>query len=382
MKILMLNYEFPPIGGGAANANRYILAEYTGISDLRIDVLTSAPEPGFYESLFSDNITVYRVGLHKKDLHYWRKSEVIEWLIKAKSYYRKLLNNENYDLAHAFSGFPSGYLCYKTKKRLPYVISLRGSDVPGQNQRLQLEYRLLSPLFRRIWANASEIVACSEGLKQRALQFFPGLMISTIPNGVDLERFQPGTEEKPAKPVRLITVGRLSSTKRVELLIHTVKLLKDKGLEVRLKVVGGGALEKHLRQMALREGLKNSVEFMGRVDRNIMPGLYQQSDIYISATMQEGMSNAMLEAMSSGLPIVTTNCEGLEELINENGIIVQQQTAESIAQGIQNLAENQRKFDTMRVAARKQAEKFSWEKIAQDYLLLYGKYNSGKFEKT
>jgi len=164
MKILMLNYEFPPIGGGAANAHRCLLQQYAGSSDLKVDVLTSAPRPGFFKETFADNITIYKVGLHKKELHFWRKTEVIEWLFKAKFHYRKLLRENDYDLAHAFFGFPTGWLCYRTANKLPYIISLRGSDVPGEHARLKLDYKILGPVFGAIWRQADVLVACSQGL--------------------------------------------------------------------------------------------------------------------------------------------------------------------------------------------------------------------------
>ncbi len=60
----------------------------------------------------------------------------------------------------------------------------------------------------------------------------------------------------------------------------------------------------------------------GRVGTDKMPDVYRQNNIFVSASMQEGMSNAMLEAMASGLPIITTRCEGVDELISDNGIVV------------------------------------------------------------
>ncbi|MBL7188840.1 MAG: glycosyltransferase, partial [Phycisphaerae bacterium] len=158
MKILMLNYEFPPIGGGAANAHLCLLRQYADNSDLRVDVLTSAPRPGVVIEQFSENITIHKVGIHKKHLHFWRKIEVIEWLVRAKSHYGRLLRENQYDLAHAFFGFPTGWLCYRTANKLPYIISLRGSDVPGEHARLQLEYKILAPVFRGIWRNAAALV--------------------------------------------------------------------------------------------------------------------------------------------------------------------------------------------------------------------------------
>ena len=95
MRILMLNYEFPPIGGGAGNAHLALLKEYALLPDLKVDVLTSAPKPGLITEKFSENITIYKVGIHKKDLHYWRKKEVIEWLFKVKYYYRRMITEKD-----------------------------------------------------------------------------------------------------------------------------------------------------------------------------------------------------------------------------------------------------------------------------------------------
>ena len=211
-------------------------------------MLTSAPKSGIVRENFSENITIHKVGIHKKHLHFWRRIEVIEWLIKAGFYYRRLLQKNDYDLAHAFFGFPTGWLCYRNAGKLPYIISLRGSDVPGQHARLQLDYKILAPAFRAIWKKASGLVACSEGLKERALLFMPSVPIDVIPNGVELDRFFPAeTAEKP-KVLRLLTVGRLSVTKRIEMLIDAVEILHRTASKIRLTVVGGGKIEQQLRK--------------------------------------------------------------------------------------------------------------------------------------
>jgi glycosyltransferase involved in cell wall biosynthesis len=380
MKILMLNYEFPPIGGGAGHAHLRLLREYVNVTGLKVDVLTSAPKPGFSKEQFSENITIYKVGLHKKDLHYWRRIEVIEWLIKAGFHYKKLLKNNSYDLAHAFFGFPTGWLCYRAANKLTYMVSLRGSDVPGKHARLKLDYKVVTPIFKAIWTKAVCLVACSEGLKNRASRFLPSAAIKVIPNGVELDRFHPSkiserqniiSAEK--KTFRLLTVGRLSVTKRVELLIAAVKILRVQGHDIHFTIIGGGLIEQQLRKTAIETGLSDIIELTGRVEAEKMPQLYRQHDIFISASMQEGMSNAMLEAMASGLPIITTRCEGVEELIEDNGFVVESPEAESIAQAIKELLENQEAYERMSIAARRRAEKFSWSSVAHQYLQLYDK---------
>ncbi|MHC4226051.1 MAG: glycosyltransferase family 4 protein [Planctomycetota bacterium] len=367
----MLNYEFPPIGGGAANAHLCLLRQYAGNDDLRVDVLTSAPKPGFVAEKFAGNITVYRVGIHKKHLHFWRKIEVIEWLVRAKSHYRRLLRETDYDLVHAFFGFPTGWLCYRTAGKLPYIISLRGSDVPGKHARLQLEYKILGPVFSAIWRKATALVACSEGLKNRALRFLPSVSIDVISNGVDPERFCPAQTSERPDTLRLLTVGRLSVTKRVEMLIDAVEILYNEGCKLHFTIVGGGQMEQQLREIVSGKGLGDVIDIAGRIEAENMPQVYRENDIFISATMQEGMSNAMLEAMASGLPIVTTRCEGVQELIADNGVIVERTNAEEIARAIRSLADNPQARREMAVAARSRAEQYTWSRIAEEYLTLY-----------
>jgi glycosyltransferase involved in cell wall biosynthesis len=371
MKIMMLNYEFPPIGGGAGKAHLAILKQYAGKSNLQVDVLASAPKPGFVVQKLSDNITIYTVGVHKKNLHYWRKIEVVEWVARATPPYRRLLKENRYDLVHAFFGLPTGWLCYRTANRLPYIISLRGSDVPGGHARLQFEYKLLGPLLKRIWADASVLVACSEGLKNRALRFLPSANIDIIPNGIDLDKFHPASSRELSGELKLLTVGRLSVTKRFEMLVEAVEILSKQGKNVRLTISGGGGLLDELENLVEQKKLADIINLTGRIESEKMPDVYGAHDMFVSASMQEGMSNAMLEAMASGLPIITTKCEGVEELISGNGVVVGTDSAEALAEAINNLAENKQAYNAMCALARRRAESFGWDKVADGYVKLY-----------
>ena len=373
IRLLMLNFEFPPIGGGAANAHYYLLKEFAENKDLTIDVLTSAPNPGFFEEVFSENIRIYKVGLHKKNLHYWRKIEVVEWLLKAGFYYRKMLRRDKYDLVHAFFGFPTGWLCYRTADKLPYIISLRGSDVPGYNIRLGLDYKLTAGLFRRIWSSAATVVANSIGLRNLALEFVPSLDIAIIPNGIDTEKFHPAEIQHPGKPMKLLTVSRLIERKRIDLLIKAVSMAKNAGLDVCLNIAGEGNLGGELRKLSQELNVSESIFFLGRIPSEKMPQIYRENDVFVMSSAHEGMSNAMLEAMASGLPVITTQCEGVEELITDNGIVTERADAESFAEALKTLAQNDKSYKKMCTASRTQAEKLGWNTVARQYLDCYNK---------
>jgi glycosyltransferase involved in cell wall biosynthesis len=380
LKILMINYEFPPIGGGAANAHLCILKEYAKMPELEVDVLTSAPRPGFFKEKFAETIALYKVGLHKKKLHYWRKKEIIEWLINAGSPYRRLLGENNYDLVHSFSAFPSGYFCYKSSGRLPCIISLRGSDVPGYNVRLGLDYKLLRGLFRKIWLSASAVVTNSEGLKKLALDFMPELEILVITNGVDTKCFWPTVDKTIGGRIKLLTVSRLISRKRVDLLIEATAVLRSMGLDAVLSVAGQGDLMESLKALAERLGISDAVKFLGRVRPEKMPRLYRDNDIFVMSSLHEGMSNAMLEAMASGLPIVTTECEGVQELIDGNGSVVHKDDSLSIAREIEKIARSESVYKQMSATATARAGEFTWKTVALQYRKLYEKITAAGLE--
>ena len=374
MKILMLNYEFPPIGGGAGKAHLNLVTQYTRTADLDIDILTASETPQYRQEQLGDNVHIHRIGIHKKNPHYWRKAEVLEWLFKAGSYYKKLTAENQYDLVHSFFAFPSGYLCLKTAGQIPYILSLRGSDVPGYNVRLKLDYVLLKRLFRKIWRHADAVIANSQGLAELAAKFQPDLDIGVICNGINTETFHPALEQQITSPVQLLTVCRLISRKRIHLLIEALKKIHQAGLDAELNIVGEGNLLNELQSLAGRLGVSEKVRFHGLVKHEQLPAVYQQNHIFVMSSEHEGMSNAMLEAMACGLPIVTTPCEGVEELVDAaNGVVVDKDGPEAIAQAICQRIQQPQEYEKMTHAARERAKEFSWASTASRYLDLYRK---------
>jgi glycosyltransferase involved in cell wall biosynthesis len=367
----MLNYEFPPIGGGAGKANLCILNEFAGRDDLCIDLLTS--KPGIQDEVeqFAPNIKIHKVAIRKRNLHYWRKSEVFQWLWRAGGVYKKLIKASDYGLVHSFFAFPSGWLCYRSRDRLPYILSLRGSDVPGYNERLGIDYVLLGGLFKRIWSGASAVIANSSGLARLANNFMPALDVGVIYNGIDTGRFYFRGERSPGERVRLLTVCRLIERKRIDILIRAVKKLVDAGVDVQLDVAGEGNLRERLARLGEDLGIGSRVCFLGRLEAEKMPDIYACSDIFVMSSEHEGMSNAMLEAMSAGLPVITTDCEGVSELVDDNGIVVNDMGAGAFARAVQNVIDDHQRYRGMSKSARVRAENFSWQAVAEKYLECY-----------
>ncbi|MCK4798084.1 MAG: glycosyltransferase family 4 protein [Spirochaetes bacterium] len=360
MKILLLNYEFPPIGGGAGNATHYILNEFSKNKNIEIDLVTSSVSD-FKIKEFSQKIYIHYLDIGKNgNLHFQTNKELLLYSWKAYKYSKQLIKKKEFDLIHAFFGIPCGYIAMKLK--LPYIVSLRGSDVPSYNKRFKIfDKFIFKRLNKKIWNNAKLVIANSQGLRELALQSSPAQDISVIYNGVNVDEFKQVKKNKINKKITLISTGRLIQRKGYEYLIRALKDLDD----IQLNLIGDGDIKSHLE--GLSKKLNVDVNFVGKKNHNEIKKYLQQADIFILPSLNEGMSNSALEAMACGLPIVVTDVGGSKELINHNGFIVQKASVDSIKCALNKYLSNKKLIIDHGLKSRKIAEKMSWKKAASDY---------------
>ncbi len=138
--------------------------------------------------------------------------------------------------------------------------------------------------------------------------------------------------------------------------------------------VGSGDLEAKLIQKVIRLKLSDNVIFTGAISHSALNSYYQKADVFALPSLNEGMSNSLLEAMSSGLAIVATDTGGTKELVDRgNGIIVQKNNSASIFQALETLYLNKDVLGKYKQQSRVKAEKMSWQVAAEKYLEIYKK---------
>lgn len=376
MNILMLNYEFPPIGGGAANANYYLFQEFANWDDLEIDLITSSPQ-GYLKKDFSDNITIYKHDVGKKRKDYWRMKEIAKWTCKAYKKSKRLINQNDYDLCHCWFGWPPGLIGYWFRKKLPYLVALRGSDIPGYNPRLNLLDKLLfTPLSRIVWKNAEDVTVNSKDSAEMAKKTLER-DYEIIYNGIDTDEFFP-SKETEGNGLKLLFVGRLIERKGVNYLLEALERVIEEisTPEIRLTIVGDGKIKDKLQNKTRRLGLKGNVKFLGSLPHKSLPSIYRKHDIFVLPSIQEALSNVVLEAIASGLAIITTNT-GAAEMIDGNGYVVERKNPDQIRKALTKYAENQDILNDHQNKSRKIAENLEWESFAEEYYDLYGKMIEG-----
>ena len=366
----MLNYEYPPLGGGASNATYYLLKEFSQIDDITIDLITSSATNEFEEEKLNDSIHIYKLPLSKKSLHYWTQREIISYSRQAYKYIKKLKKQGRYDLIHAFFGIPCGAIAYRFRKEIPYIVSLRGSDVPGFNERFSFQYIFLKPIIKRVWKSAVAVIANSQGLKELALETDRNAKIGVIYNGVNVEDFSPRNERENGDII-ILSVARLIKRKGIDDLIRAVPAIVKAHKNIKLIIIGEGNIENELKALAQKLKVSKYIDFLGYVPPNEISNYYSSSDIFVLPSKNEGMSNTVLEAMASGLPIVTTDTGGTQELIDENGIIIPSEEPDAISKAVLNLINNDKLRENMGMKSRKIAESMSWKNVAQNYFEMH-----------
>lgn len=375
MHILLLNYEFPPMGGGAGNATWNIARALIGLG-VRVDVLTSRFESEPYEEI-KDGVRIYRVRSFRKGIHDCGLRGALTYIFFALFKSRQLLKENRYDALHFFFSFPTGLLSLALNKKIPYIVSLRGSDVPGYDKYSKVTsylHRVLKPINLSIWRNAGRVIALSEGLKKIASLSAPELEMGVIHNGIDSNVFYPeGVARKRANnQIKLICVSRLLERKGIQYLLQALADIRKENIS--LEIVGEGSFEANLKAMTLELELTQRVHFAGYCPRQELYKLYNQSDIFVLPSLTESFGLVFAEAMACGLPIIGTRVGGIPEIVldNDNGILVPPHNVEALKEAILSLADDpalRKKIGRQNV--QRIRKKFSWKIIATEYLEEY-----------
>lgn len=168
----------------------------------------------------------------------------------------------------------------------------------------------------------------------------------------------------PLATLRLITVGRLEREKNVHSTIESLIHIREMFPDCQLDVVGGGSQLASLQELVVALGLSNCVFFHGRVNHQAVLDLLKPAHIFCFPTRSsEGFPKVVLEALASGVPVITTPVSVLPMLIGENqcGLILSEPSPRSIADAVQKIAEDQELFRNMSMRAVETAEKYSLE---------------------
>jgi len=368
MKILMLCYEFPPLGGGGSRVVHGLSKELARQGQ-QVDLVTMGFRglPGVEQF---NGLRVYRVSNLRIATYKCTVPEAACHLVLAVHKAKQLARRENYDVVHSHFILPDGLIAWLLNKQfhLDYVITAHGSDVPGYNpHRLKLAHKVVTPIWMRITQDAMQVVCPSRILQDLVIKHNGFARTVVIPYGFSATRFEiDGKRQK-----RILVVTRMLKRKGVQYLLEAVKGL---ALDHEIHIVGDGPYLPVLKRLANQT--KTYIKFWGWLD-NFSPELkqlFETSRIFVLTSEAENFPVALMEAMAAGLAIITTRDTGCAELVGETAILVRAKEVNELRDALLRLTSDNNLCLRLGAGARHRIkEQFSWDAVAKQYMNLYVK---------
>jgi len=287
----------------------------------------------------------------------------------AKTTNAKLLSYSYYGY-HAFAAYDRPGILFQVH---PHPASVRRllqqerAAHPECRASLEKEWELALPEedFQRLTKEtemAAHFICASSFTRKTLIENGRGAdLIDVVPYGIDLQRFRPAplAEQADSSDVfRLLFVGTINQRKGVKYLLETLRLLRSK----RVKLVMCGRVVDDLK---IFEPFRSQVEIRPSVSLPELLRAYQEADLFVFPSVVEGFAQVLLEALSCGLPILSTTHTAAPDLIDDgiHGFVVEPRRPELMAEKIEWLIQHRSQLREMKYAARERAEQFTWERF-------------------
>jgi len=366
LKILMLNHEFPPVGGGASPVTFELCRQLIRLGH-EVDVVTMrCGDLPAREKV--EGINVYRTFSLRKKPDICHTHEMASWLGGAAVQAGRLAQRQNYDIIHCHFIIPAGPAAWLVSRisKIPFVITCHGSDVPGFNpERFGWDHKLLSPAWHFLVHRTPLLISPSESLKRLILRSCPRAKVEVVPNGINLADYQTHNKQKS-----ILMCSRILPRKGFQYAIEAIRQLPS---DWQVNIIGDGPYLPELKRLAA--DCATPITFWGWLDQKNpqFKRLYETGSIFVFPSEAENFPVVLLEAMSAGMAIITSTAGGCPEVVGEAALLVAPRDPAAIREKLDNLINSSKLRRQLCAAALEQAKHFAWPTVAQKYLQCYRK---------
>jgi len=373
MKILMISPQFRPLVGGYERA-----AERLSIALV---------QKGHQVTIISERQKIgwpKRESFHKVNIYRWWCVYKPGWHIITSLFGLAIflfVKGRKFDVwhIHQYGMHAALVAAFGRALHRPVVLKLTSSSYMGIEASISKYH--CPKILKWLHLQYDAVIALTQETENEAKLFgFPTERINVLGNGVDIQEFRPRFIRNQKKKLGLderhifmISVGRLSEEKNIEMLLNawamSVPKINNKWM---LLIVGFGPLERYLENYSNQLGISGRVLFVGK-QTNVNEWL-GAADVFIQSSNREGLSNTMLEAMATGLPVIATQVSGTFELVQKtgSGIIVPIGDVKSLADAIIIMSGSEILRKQSRVYSRKVIrEKYSIDNVTLSHEILY-----------
>lgn len=311
------------------------------------------------------------------------------WLQKTKRAFRL---RKSVDVYHAH-GYLDALIGLIDRSK-PLVITYHGLPIQealaaGWLREGTLELHIYQAIERAVLRRADAVIVLNGRIRQWMLtqQKIDASKLFTIPNGVDISSFNPGSEnvqadaEGPERPPRrIVFVKRLNEQSGVTYLVQSMITIKERFPDAQLILVGDGPLREELERTVQANHLEGNVRFIGRVTNDSVPQYLRESDIYVLPSVPQGeaeetFSLSLIEAMACGKAVIATSIGGNKEILGnskEIGVLVPPKDPDAIAMEVIRLLNDPARIKRMGENARNFViSSLTWNKVAASTVEVY-----------
>jgi glycogen synthase len=377
----LINYEYPPFGGGAGNATQEIGRALTKMGHA-VTVLIGGKGDLYTDP---DGIRVVPVGSSRKYLSQASFKEMFSFFLLG-ALWALGGRGRDFDLTIVFFALPCGPIATLLNKRwhVPYIVSLRGGDVSGLVPEIEPLHRFLAPFRRWVGKNAKAVVANSPSLAELAEAADP-VSVTVIPNGVDTQYYRPSGNNIriTGAPLRLLLVGRFHRQKLIPETIQWLVQAKSQGIEFLVTIVGDGPERNAVKATIEEVDMTEFIFLKGWLGKDELIKQYQQADCYLNLSSYEGMPNTVLEAMACALPVIASDIPPHRRLVEHQvtGYLVDLDRPESLIDQLAELATDRRRGRVMGEAGRQAVlTSYCWKAVAKSYMALFVQRQKGTLD--
>jgi glycosyltransferase involved in cell wall biosynthesis len=366
MRVLVITYELPPVGGGGGQAALDVSRELVRRRH-EIHILTAHLE-GLPRRETLDGIHIIRVPSARR-LPYKADLLAMSGFVIA-GLWAGLLYTKKFppDIIHVHFAVPSGPVAWSISHytRIPYVLTAHLGDVPqGVPEKTDRWFRWIYPFTPPIWRDAAQVVAVSEYTRQLASRHYPVNPI-VVPNGVDLSLLIP-KQLQVGDPPQIIFIGRFVPQKNP---IQLVRMLSDlKNMDWKCTMVGDGPLYSKVRDEIKNSGLENRISLTGWVTPEEVIHYLTVSDILFMPSLSEGLPIVGVQSLAMALAIVASKVGGFIDIVEngKNGFIVEPGNTNGYLLALRELLSDRSLLNRFRQASREKAQEFDIKRVAQAY---------------
>lgn len=379
MNLLLLNNEFPPIGGGGSTVTKYAI-KYLVKAGHTVTLITSRYQDLPHRETV-DGATVIRIPALRRFKDYSSMLELVTFGLSAFFFCVGYMLRQRTDFIFAFFAVPAGFSAWLLSGifHVPYGIYFGGSDIPNANpSRFKAVYPIITPLLKMIWKNASFRSVCSKDLELLGRKADPTSEFLTIPNGVETDRFAP-IERTESPKIKILFIGRLIPRKGFHRVVQALpEVRKRVSVPFEVEVVGTGAHRSELDTLAEELHVSDLIRYVGMVPYDKLEKSYQYADIFVLTSLSEGMPSVILEAMGCGLPIIASDVGGNNEIVHEgeNGYLILGDDVHLLTDRMVALLEDAQLRRRMGNKSREFALAYDWKTIMGKYNELIQRYGT------